>query len=106
MRISDWSSDVCSSDLLLREFFERQNSQIAQIGAFGQFIGHRNRRRGCAGMFQTLLDEITKRAKGIGFLAVELEGVLVLIDLAGPFDPATARDLNIDSNPRDRKSDV
>src|SRR3546814_6238701 len=106
MRISDWSSDVCSSDLLLREFFERQNSQIAQIGEFGQFIGHRNRRRGCAGMFQTLLDEITKRAKGIGFLAVELQGVLVLIDLAGPFDPASDRELNIARNPRPRLAEL
>src|SRR3546814_6265622 len=57
-------------------------------------------------MFQTLLDEITKRAKGIGFLAVELQGVLVLIDLAGPFDPASDRELNIARNPRPRLAEL
>src|SRR3546814_17436526 len=57
-------------------------------------------------MFQTLLDEITKRAKGVGFLAVELQGVLVLIDLAGPFDPASDRELNIARNPRPRLAEL
>src|SRR3546814_14717338 len=57
-------------------------------------------------MCQTLRYEITKRAKGIGFLAVEWQGVLVLIDLAGPFDPASDRELNIARNPRPRLAEL
>src|SRR3546814_5005187 len=38
MRISDWSSDVCSSDLELAARQRRRHADDADIGAFGQRI--------------------------------------------------------------------
>src|SRR3546814_19663091 len=36
MRISDWSSDVCSSDLRQQRWFERQERRAITGGAFGE----------------------------------------------------------------------
>src|SRR3546814_16004489 len=36
MRISDWSSDVCSSDLLIRDFVADQGNNILLVGATGE----------------------------------------------------------------------
>src|SRR3546814_8548157 len=37
MRISDWSSDVCSSDLLTERFIDDMDGQLRQIG-IGDFV--------------------------------------------------------------------
>src|SRR3546814_11564697 len=41
MRISDWSSDVCSSDLLLSEYREYERGTMACVNASVQPVLHR-----------------------------------------------------------------
>src|SRR3546814_10339084 len=46
MRISDWSSDVCSSDLLARLFGRRRDLHIGRLGDRKGRSGVRHRRSG------------------------------------------------------------
>src|SRR3546814_2753861 len=87
MRISDWSSDVCSSDLLARslDILESQKGEIgfnriisdtkvAKISVVG--VGMKSHAGIAAGMFKSLAD------RGINILAISTSEikVSVLID--------------------------
>src|SRR3546814_3067389 len=49
MRISDWSSDVCSSDLRYHRGTVRRHLQMARLGQGRPCLGHRHRLYGTGG---------------------------------------------------------
>src|SRR3546814_16694423 len=67
MRISDWSSDVCSSDLgcgrSLRRLFERHANQRVEAGIGAQFRARSRDRRAC---FAGLEAEAGEGGDGVG----------------------------------------
>src|SRR3546814_2550054 len=97
MRISDWSSDVCSSDLQARVHFEEVEALARRVGArddqldraraivadglrqrdalfahgLAHLFGHEGRRR--------LLDHLLVAALDAAFALVEVEDVAVLV---------------------------
>src|SRR3546814_5658669 len=76
MRISDWSSDVCSSDLIARDFVDRNRDFLdfrrcrtdllrLMLGRFGQM--HRGRLRllrRCGDLHGRLVDRLHQAAQG------------------------------------------
>src|SRR3546814_10442177 len=59
MRISDWSSDVCSSDLNDQDVLGKLINKVLYVGAFAFIIGN----------FQRLADIIYRSCAGLGITA-------------------------------------
>src|SRR3546814_1102156 len=67
MRISDWSSDVCSSDLLVREIMAAAEALIVQ--PVGRTIGRRRDRAAADGTGNHFCREMIDRHSGNPFTA-------------------------------------
>src|SRR3546814_6409695 len=82
MRISDWSSDVCSSDLRIRLEFLRHHDVIRQVDDAARGVGGVEDRLGGRGevvLAQALADIHPARSEeGVGHAAADNE----MIDLA------------------------
>src|SRR3546814_16028203 len=66
MRISDWSSDVCSSDLLKRWLENIRKNYDKLVDPVQGFIGHPDEREKADAWFNRMIyieDEIEKRTK-------------------------------------------
>src|SRR3546814_12533082 len=63
MRISDWSSDVCSSDLALWLLYERQKGNLNMRGAFWHIV------QTFVGSFLIIVSALVLRFTG--FLAID-----------------------------------
>src|SRR3546814_4237631 len=96
MRISDWSSDVCSSDLIGRALVAQRDREMGRVGEHDMRARHRLFDRA----FRHLALARAHRALGLGrafaFLVLVLDLLLAHLDLAEQAD-----DLD-----RDRKSVV
>src|SRR3546814_10923002 len=82
MRISDWSSDVCSSDL-------QRDALLAH--RFPHLFGHEGRRR--------FLDHLLVAALDAAFAFVEIEDVAVLVAEDLDLDMARIEDEFLDEHP-------
>src|SRR3546814_17103702 len=80
MRMSDWSSDVCSSDLGEAEMLRRPHLMLANLGGDDRVAAARR--------LEQRLDRALRHAVGVGFLLlreVEAAGRAPAVDTPPPF---------------------
>src|SRR3546814_20419371 len=78
MRISDWSSDVCSSDLTGRTARRRRAAPAWRVRVAGSWIGHRNPwRGGLLARKHAFGTEVAAEGAALADLALDLQPRLV-----------------------------